>query len=385
MLRRAIAMLLLPVAAVAGGATGPLPVVGPVEEVLYDWATERCEDWDVPDAPARVWQDADGSLRMIAGAERTRAVAAPGPDRPARDCRVLHEGARDPDPARLDGRTWIAAVHPDGQGALVALGHVEHHGHLDREACPSGRYLSCWYNVIVELRSDDGGQTFRRAGGAADLVAALPYRWPGETGQRMGYFNPSNIIERDGYLYAFVFAEAYRAQARGPCLIRRPVGGGAADWRAWDGWDFTVRFVDPWAGEPEDPAAHVCTPVRGIGTTISTVVRHAPTGRYIALTPAAPPSGPPGIWWSVSEDLTAWTAPRLLHPVPLLWRRDCAAAAAYAYPGMFDSDDAQARPDTVAGAAWLTLTRMRLDADCRVGPARDLVRIRVTWPDALPP
>jgi hypothetical protein len=298
---------------------------------------------------------------------------------------VLHEGARDPDPAAWDGRTWIAAVHPDGPGRLVALGHVEYHGHLDPVRCPSGQYLACWFNGIVELRSDDGGQSFTRQGGGADLVAALPYPWPGETGARMGYFNPSNIVERDGFLHAFVFAEGYGAQARGPCLLRRPVGGGAADWRAWDGAGFGVRFVDPYADPPADPARHVCTPVRGIGTTISTVLRHGPTGRFIALTPAARPGSEAGIWWSVSDTLTDWSAPRLLLAVPLLWRRDCAAPAAYAYPGMIDEGDAGAMLDTVAGAAWLTLTRMPLDADCRVTAARDLVRIAVRWPDRLPP
>ncbi|MCU0908305.1 MAG: hypothetical protein MUF73_12860 [Rhodobacteraceae bacterium] len=359
-------------------------VTGP-EEVIFDGATAPCEPWDIPDTPARAWRSADGTLRVVAGSERSRALAGPALDRMTRDCAVLHEGARDPDPAAWNDRTWIAAVHPDGPGRLVALGHVEYHGHLDPARCPSGRYLDCWFNGIVELRSDDGGRSFVRQGGGADLVAALPYPWPGETGARMGYFNPSNILEQDGFLYAFVFAESFGAQARGPCLLRRPVGGAAADWRAWDGMDFGVRFVDPYGDPPEDPARHVCTPVRGIGTTISTVLRHGPTGRFIALTPAARPGTTPGIWWSVSDTLTDWSAPRLLHAVPLLWRRDCAAPAAYAYPGMIDTDDPGAMLDTIAGAAWLTLTRMPLNGDCQVTAARDLVRLAVHWPDVLPP
>ena len=64
-------------------------------------------------------------------------------------------------------------------------------------------------------------------------------------------------------------AEAFGAQRRGPCLLRRPLGGGAGDWRAWDGRGFTVRFVDPYREDVVDPARHVCAPVEGIGGSIA--------------------------------------------------------------------------------------------------------------------
>jgi hypothetical protein len=50
--------------------------------------------------------------------------------------------------------------------------------------------------------------------------------------------------------------------------MRRPVGGTAQDWRAWDGQDFRLAFVDPYGAPPDNPARHVCAPVRGITTTI---------------------------------------------------------------------------------------------------------------------
>ena len=56
-------------------------------------------------------------------------------------------------------------------------------------------------------------------------MAALPYPYDGALGRRAGYFNPSNILRDGDYLYAFVFAEAYRASAAAPASA--PPGRGA--------------------------------------------------------------------------------------------------------------------------------------------------------------
>jgi hypothetical protein len=124
----------LALCAIAGAASaqgaGHGPTVIGTEEVLFDWQSQRCEDWEIPDAPARAWRDGNGLMRLVAGSERNRAAVGPTPERMRPDCTELHEGARDPDPWR-----W----------------------------------------------------------GRADLAAAPPYPCPGQTGSRMGYFNPSNI------------------------------------------------------------------------------------------------------------------------------------------------------------------------------------------------
>jgi hypothetical protein len=70
----------------------------------------------------------------------------------------------------------------------------------------------------------------------------------------------------------------------------------------------------------------------------------------------------------------------LLWEAPLLWRRDCKAPAAYAYPSLLDAASPSPNFDVVGHTFWLYLVRMPLDADCRVGPERDLVRMRVSWP-----
>ena len=219
---------------------------------------------------------------------------------------------------------------------------------------------------------------------AIGFVAGPATRYDGAAGRRVGYFNPSNILERDGWLYAFVFAERDGAQRRGPCLMRRPVAGGAADWRAWDGASFRVRFADPYRDPVADPADHACAPLAPLTSTISSVVRHRPSGRYLAVTPATLRGedgvARSGIWWTVSDDLLTWSRPRLLWEAPLLWRRDCAAPFAYAYPALLDPASGSANFETVGPEFWLYVVRMPLDDACRVGPERDLVRLRVSWP-----
>jgi hypothetical protein len=356
-----------------------LPTIAGPPETVFSSIRQGCARWDIPDTPARAWRTSDGTVRLVAGSEESRAMAGPRLSNLIRDCDVLHRGAGADDPAAYDDRTWIHATYAQGDRVL-ALAHVEYHGHRRAERCNTGTYLACWRNAIVELRSDDGGETFRRAG----LAAVLPYPYDSLAGRRSGYFNPSNILRRGDFLYAFVLAEATGAQRRGACLLRRPLEGEPSDWRAWDGAGFSVAFADPYRARVDDPSRHVCTPVDGISSTISSVVASAAHGGYLAVTAATRPDPEgamrSGIWWTTSPDLLRWGPPQLLWEVPLLWRRDCSAAAAFAYPALLDDDGGSANFETVDDRFWLYLVRMPLGPDCRVGRARDLIRLPVSWP-----
>ncbi|WP_424931438.1 hypothetical protein [Amaricoccus macauensis] len=357
-----------------------LEIMGQAETV-YDWQAERCARWDIPDTPARAWRDDMGMVHLLAGSEETRISSGPSLSRLTRSCEVAHRGGNFDDPGAYDDRVWIASTYREA-GRLIALAHVEFHGHRRRDLCPAGDYMACWWNAIVELVSEDGGRSFQNPAGASELVASLPYRPGFDTGQREGYFSPSNILRRGDHLYALIFAEAYEAQKRGACLIRRPVGGGPDDWRAWDGTGFSARFVDPFREAPPEPAVHVCAPVPGIVSTLSSVVRHRGSGTYVAVTPATLRDGDgprvSGIWWTRSTDLLVWEKPELLLEVPLLWRRDCAAPAAHAYPSLLDESSHSDNFEDIGDDFWLYLVRMPLGEDCSVGPERDLIRFPVS-------
>lgn len=370
---RIICIALLSLLAVPA-AGQDLPIIAGPEETVFDWSRDACDRWDVPDAPARAWRGAEG-VAMIAGAEVNRRAAGPDLDRVVHGCAIVFQGARADDPGAYDDRGWIAATYADGTGRIEALVHDEYHGNRRPDRCPAADYAACWRNAIVAAVSEDGGASFRRVG----LVAALPYRYAGDEGHRTGYFTPSNIIRNGDFLYVFVFAEAFGAQRRGACLLRRPVVGGAADWRGWDGSGFTVRFVDPYREPVVDPAAHVCAPLAGLEGTVSDVVRVAATGEYLALLPLRRPEAT-GFYGAVSRDLIHWSAPRPILEAPLLWARECGAPNAYAYAALLDPASDDANFATVGTEPWLYLVRMAVGPDCRIGPDRDLVRRRVSWP-----
>ena len=167
---------------------------------------------------------------------------------------MLYRGAGADDPGAYDDRAWIHATYATDGTQVDRAGARR----VSRRAPPRAVRVRRSRRLLAQRRSsscdsDDGGRSFARAG--TGLVAGLPYRYSATDGRRAGYFNPSNILRRGDYLYAFVWAERFRAQRRGACLLRRPVEGGAGDWRAWDGAGFAVRFADPYREDVARPGA----------------------------------------------------------------------------------------------------------------------------------
>lgn len=375
---------LIPLLLLASAASATPPrIVGP-EETVFDWENQRCATWDIPDGSARAWRDRNGTVNFLSASEETRLSTGPDLETVTRNCAVIHKGGHADAPGAYDDRSWLASPYMESDGRLIALAHVEFHGHRRAGQCVEGNYAACWWNTIVELQSDDG-RNFMRNAGTDSLVAAspLPYQ-PAQT-RRKGYFNPSNIIASDGYLYAFIFAEENLPQQRGVCLIRRPENGGPKDWRAWDGHGFSIGFLDPYKSAIGSPAEHVCRPLPGLSSTLSSVVRRVGKDEFLAVTPATlrdvDGQRVSGIWTMTSTDLINWTRPELLSAMSLLWKRDCGTGFAYAYPSFLDPDSADQNFTTVDEAFWLYLVRITLDPACKAGPERDLVRLPVSWPE----
>lgn len=357
---------------------------GAAAETVFDWRTQACEGWDVPDAPARAWRSADGTVHLLAAHATARALVGPSLDRVAPDCRVVFRSARRDDPARHDDMGWLAAPYTTDGRTVYALVHNEFHGHRRRALCPVGDYAACWWNSVTLALSDDGGRSFRSAG----YVAGIPYRFRGDLGHRAGLFGPSNIVEKDGWYYATAFAEETEAQKRGVCLMRSRDLSDPASWRSWDGRDFTVRFLDPYAGAQgsaaEAPAAHVCTPLPPdrLPFTVTALVRHRPSGLFLAVmagrragSPGAEPVS--GVWVSTSADLLSWSPPRLVLASALMTDRDrCDAAETVYYPSILDPGSPSRNFEDTGGTAFLYLTRIRMDG-CRPGRQRDLVRLPI--------
>jgi hypothetical protein len=367
---------------VARAATGPtlaLTVAGPAQEV-FRWRTDACAPDDIPDAPARAFRDHAGTVHLFASHYVNRALVGRSLDDVRPDCAVVFAAGKSDDPERFDDYVWLAAFHTDDGHTVAALGHAEFHGDRRPALCPTRRYLSCWWNAVLGLVSRDGGRHFVRAPGAGAVVAALPYAYQPEAGRPTGYFGPSNILTFGGAQYAFIFAEAWRAQKRGACLLRTTTPDDPSSWRAWDGAGFGAVLTRA-ARRDGPPSRHVCAPLRGLDSTMATIVRHAPTGIVVGLfagTRRDPPAGADttGIWYVTSHDLLHWSAPRLLYAAPLMFAYGCGARAVYAYPSLLDPASAARNFDSVTGGAYLYLTRFNMTG-CELPMDRDLLRIPV--------
>lgn len=361
-------------------AQSPVQLIGEAE-TIFDWASQRCEKWHIPDTPARAWRQPDGEVFLVAGAEDSRLLHGEDLASLSVACEIALRGDNNPDPAARQDRWWIASVYPRANGTIEALVHAEYHGHQHPGQCDSHVYLTCWRNAILQAESVNVGQSFWVDTNTP--IAMLPYPYDPAQQGRSGYFSPSNIIEKDGFLYVFVYAAPYRAQRRGVCLLRRPIDGSAADWRAWDGESFSVRFVDPYKVPIVRPDDHVCAPLSGIRGNLTSVVER--DGSYLAVSPmgmkkANGATRVDGFWTLTSTNLIDWSAPKLLLELPLLWRRDCETTYTYAYPAFLDPNSPSSLFQTVGETFWLTYVRMRLDANCRASPERDLIKRQVVWP-----
>jgi len=355
-------------------------------EPIVAFASDRdgCGGIDKPDAPARAIRLADGTVALFAPHFDNRALRGPDLLAVRPDCIVTFQGEESADPARFSDRSWVTALWTEDGVTVHALIHNEHQGHRHPGQCPTGRYTDCWFNALTAAVSHDGGRRFAPAGPPPHLVAATPDRADVLRGRPGGFFNPTGIVRHGGHLYVMAWASGTGAQPRGTCLMRTDDIADPAAWRGFDGRDFTVRFANPYAAAPDDPARHVCSPVgRGrLQWPVMGLVRHAPSGLFIAVMqggPHRPDATEPerGVYVATSPDLLTWSQPALLWRGIGLGQFRCGGERPIAYPTLLDPESRSPSFDTVGDTAQLFITRFEVP-DCRIHGARSLLRIPVT-------
>jgi hypothetical protein len=356
---------------------------------VFRHSDDACDGHDIPDAPARAFRTAGGQVKVFAPHWRNRALMGPELTDLRPDCAVVLEGAADHAPERYDDRLWIASTWT-GDGRIVhALLHGEYQGHRHPGRCATGRYADCWYNAISLALSDDGGASFTRRPGGEAIVAAPARRYDPDARRHIGFFSPSNIIHHDGAWFVLVFTEGFAlpgagvSQPRGSCLLRAQDIAEPNSWKAWDGAGFVVRLADPYrAGFA--PEAHVCTPVspRSLRWLVTSVVRHAPSGAFIALMQGNLPSAQgerprDAIFATASWDLLSWSPAVVVIEVGRPGSYRCGDAPPIAYPSLLDPGSPDRNFGTVGDTAELFMTRFNVPR-CRLDMDRDLVRRTVS-------
>lgn len=321
MKRLALAGVLLVAAAWPAAAGEPLLAVprGAAETMVFDWDKDRCAKTDIPDAPPRAFRDFNGDIHLLATHQDNRQFVGPDFDRLAHPCTIIFQGDHSPAPGAFDDRQWLAAFQTDDGRTIHALVHNEFQGNTHPGLCPSGKYMSCWYNAITYAVSTDGGFTFREPPAPGNVVAAPPVLYQPDAGHPVGYFQPTNIIRGpDGAFYFMFLSTGISGRPGGVCVAKTTRPGDVSSWRAWDGTGFNAHLAGAYTG---DLSPGSCAAVgRGSLFELGSLAYDRTSGLFVYLGAISVGKGdkahPQGAYYATSPDLVSWSSPVRLFTSP---------------------------------------------------------------------
>ncbi len=360
----------------------PVQIVGP-EEVVFDFSRQSCGEQDIPDAPARAFRDANGTVHLVASHYISRQAMGPDLGRVEHRCNIVMQSRYDGRPSAFQDKEWLFSPYTIDGRTVFALIHDEYQGYTRPDLCVARTNVRCWYNAVTLARSDDLGATFRHARPAPNhLVAEVPYRF--ERNQpRYGIFQPSSIVEKDGYYYSMVTTTRHRKQEGGTCVMRTKRLDDPASWRAWDGDGYDVTFVDPYR-ERVDDADHVCEPASPdeISDMSLSLTYNTYFGKYLLVAPANQYNNRrrlvTGFYYSLSDNLIDWSQRKLIREVVVPETYRCGDRDPLFYPSILDPTSGSRNFETSGRRPYLYFTRMHYRA-CQQTSDRDLVRVQIEF------
>lgn len=353
------------------------PVGPPV--VVFDPTRDACDGHDVADVPLRAWRGDDGLIHAFALHYENRRLS--GKSLPALkiECPVAFRGNGDGDPKKYDDRVWIAATWTTDGRRVNALAHHEFQANNHKGRCRYSEYMKCWWNSVLDLRSADGGRSFARGG--SPVVMATPFPQEAEQGRHRGFFNPSNIVEKDGVFHTLVGTTGWNGQPGGVCLFRS-TDPDKGDWRGWTGAGFTARFPDPYGGPV--PARQTCKTISPFPAPVGAIVRHRSSGKFLAVYQASAGASDgmggtlsaPGFYITASANLTDWSPPTLVLPTKSYYDDACGAGTIRNYPVLIDERAEGRNFDNIGDEALLFFAETRVEG-CQHTSDRKLIARKV--------
>ena len=337
-------------------ASGPPVDVWAAVETL-----RKCHDIDVPDIPARAFNDDKGLTHMIVGATGAHTMVGPSILNQTRQCEYSWNQTADPNPADFAGDEFMDSPIAFANGTVVALVHTEYPGGVYNNTGPSPpecaglapdgsgkakNYPYCWTVTIGLAVSHDWGLTWSHARPPPHhLVAAVPYKYT-QNQLAYGWGDPSNILKHptDGFYYAAIWnRNQVGLQAPGLAMMRTNDLMDPASWRCWDGKAYTRSFASPYTLEPGTEAEHVCevtnlpagtcVPIKGktrgcqaAGLSWSTYLEQ------FVVTLGCGDS----FKWATSSDLIEWSAPTVMDVMHLMPPNASKMVRAMNYPTFMD-------------------------------------------------
>lgn len=364
-----------------GGCYGGLCNFVPVSvdigapEVVFDWTTDRCDEFDIPDSPARVVRAEDGQLVLFAvHAHSNYLLRGPDFDTFESDCHPAHLSANLPPAESYENNEWLWSVYRDG-----ATWHVLIHNEFHPLEPPPCNGINCWYNSITHAVSTDDAYSFVKPGAPAHVVAPAPDVWipppadfPPAPWYVTGYLNPSSIVlGPGGYYYALFRVVLYLEDwLDGACIMRTKTLDDPASWRAWDGSGFNLAMTSPYVtGTSAEVCALLQMPTGRVPSIADSLTYNTYLERYVlvGLLQEAWQYGVCGFYFSLSSDLVHWS------DIQLLMEASCPSTDK-SYPSIIDHNDATTNFERPGRAPHLYYTQYHqywLD--------RDVVRVPLTF------
>jgi hypothetical protein len=275
------------------GSSGGVVLGQPELVFVGGTSTGSCDDFDLPDAPARAWRDGQGVVHLAASWATSRFGHGPSLGSVKHNCSVVFNSTMSGKNSLYADHEWILAPYIfEDNSTVMGLAHQEYHGfeHKNCTFCkaghptpgcvtPGGRneVTHCWMVALTSTISTDGGFSFRHtAPPPGHLVANAPYPYDPNHSE-FGYGDPSGVFKHrtDGFYYmAAASRTPHLGVMAGTVLMRTKTLADWKSWRCWNGSHFSVQFADPYAEPGPDPSMlrqHVCRPVPALAGTILSI------------------------------------------------------------------------------------------------------------------
>src|SRR5207248_746890 len=136
------------------------PVTGATETEIFNWADDRCREWDIPDAPFRAFRDARNQVVAFASSDTNNMFVGSSLSELGHRCHSSLTSIENADPAVYSGLRFITSTWTFDGKNVVALVHNEYHAEHFKN-CAYGQSMLCWYTTIIGAYSDDGGVNFK--------------------------------------------------------------------------------------------------------------------------------------------------------------------------------------------------------------------------------
>jgi len=278
------------------------------DEIVFEWAKlpedgGACFPADTIDVGPRAFIDSNGKVQVIASTSVSRRLIGNSLDSVAKDCSVIYRSERDTDHSHYSFSQYLSVPYTlDGSNIYILT--------QDKYAETGGDF---WVSLTLFSSSNIGVSYSMVGADGAHLVATPPYQYRLFENEPVGYFEPSNIIEKGGDYYSFFKVNNVSNQNSGTCLMRTADVTSPSSWEYLSSSGSTNNPIDPYPTEPSRPVDYTCFPIEfsKISNMSASITWNSYLGKYI-LVDYSSLNGVDGFYYSLSNDLLVWSDRKLL-------------------------------------------------------------------------